>query len=195
MILSQRFTDALTFATQLHANQIRKGSGVPYLAHLLGVASIALEYGANEDEAIAALLHDAIEDQGGAATREEIRHRFGDTVTDIVDGCTDADTIPKPPWRQRKEAYIASIPTASTSVRLVSASDKLHNARSILHDYRRLGDNLWECFHGGKDGTLWYYRSVLEAFLSTESTPLVEELERVVDELESLVGIATGDEN
>ncbi|NER48515.1 MAG: HD domain-containing protein [Symploca sp. SIO1A3] len=194
-MLSQRFTDALTFATQLHANQIRKGSGVPYLTHLLGVTSIALEYGANEDEAIAALLHDAIEDQGGAATREEIRRRFGDTVTDIVDGCTDADTIPKPPWRQRKEAYIASIPTASSSVRLVSASDKLHNARSILHDYRRLGDSLWECFHGGKDGTLWYYRSVLEAFLSTESTPLVEELERVVDELESLVGIATGDEN
>lgn len=189
MILSQRFTDALTFATQLHANQIRKGSGVPYLAHLLGVTSIALEYGANEDEAIAALLHDAIEDQGGAATREEIRRRFGDTVTDIVDGCTDADTIPKPPWRQRKEAYIASIPTASTSVRLVSASDKLHNARSILNDYRRLGDSLWECFHGGKDGTLWYYRSVLEALLSTESTPLVEELERVVDELEGLVGI------
>ncbi|NEP12811.1 MAG: HD domain-containing protein [Symploca sp. SIO2C1] len=186
-MLSERFTDALTFATQLHAKQIRKGSGVPYLAHLLGVASIALEYGANEDEAIAALLHDAIEDQGGAPTREEIRRRFGDTVTDIVDGCTDADTIPKPPWRQRKEAYIAHIPTASTSVRLVSASDKLHNARSILYDYRRLGDSLWEYFHGGKDGTLWYYRSVLEAFRSTESTPLVEELGRVVDELESLV--------
>ncbi|NET60794.1 MAG: HD domain-containing protein [Symploca sp. SIO2E6] len=186
-MLSKRFTDALTFATKLHANQIRKGGGVPYVAHLLGVASIALEYGANEDEAIAALLHDAIEDQGGAATREEIRRRFGDTVTDIVDGCTDADTIPKPPWRQRKEAYIAHIPTASTSVRLVSASDKLHNARSILHDYRRLGDSLWERFHGGKDGTLWYYRSILEAFRSTEFTPLVEELERVVDELEDLV--------
>lgn len=187
MMLSERFTEALTFAAQLHASQIRKGSGVPYLAHLLGVASIALEYGANEDEAIAALLHDAIEDQGGAATREEIRRRFGDTVTDIVDGCTDADTIPKPPWRQRKEEYIAHIPTASSSVRLVSASDKLHNVRSILHDYRRLGDSLWERFHGGKDGTLWYYRSLVEVFRSTELTPLVEELERVVEELEILV--------
>lgn len=192
-MLSKRFTDALTFATQLHANQTRKGGKVPYIAHLLGVASIALEHGANEDEAIAALLHDAIEDQGGAATREEIRRRFGDTVTEIVDGCTDSDTTPKPPWRQRKEGYIAHIPKASTSVLLVSASDKLYNARSILNDYRLIGENVWERFHGGKDGTLWYYRAALEAFRSTGSTPLFDELERVVSELESLVSSSTND--
>lgn len=185
-MLSERFTEALTYATHLHANQTRKGSGVPYIAHLLGVASIALEYGANEDEAIAALLHDAIEDQGGAATREEIRRRFGDKVTEIVDGCTDAETVPKPPWRQRKEAYIAHIPTASRSELLVSSADKLHNARSILNDYRLLGEVVWERFKGGKEGSLWYYRAVVEAFRKTGSTPLIEELERVVSQLEEL---------
>src|SRR4028118_1856994 len=187
MMLSERFIDALTFATQLHAGQTRKGSEVPYIAHLLGVASTVLEHGANEDEAIAALLHDAIEDQGGAATREEIRRRFGDTVTEIVDGCTDAETTPKPPWRQRKEAYIAHIPTASASVRLVSAADKLHNSRSILNDYRVLGESVWKRFKGGKEGTLWYYRSLVEAFRKTGSTPLIDELDRVVSELEHLV--------
>ena len=186
-MLSSHFTEALTYATELHANQVRKSSGVPYISHLLGVTSIALEYGANEDEAIAALLHDAVEDRGGAATREEIRRRFGDTVTAIVDGCTDAETIPKPPWRQRKEAYIATIPQASSSVILVSAADKLHNARAILKDYRTLGETVWERFKGGKDGTLWYYRAVVEAFSARGKTSLIEELERVVAELEQLV--------
>ena len=186
-MLSSRFTEALTYATELHANQVRKSSGVPYISHLLGVTSIALEYEANEDEAIAALLHDAIEDQGGAATREEIRRRFGDTVTAIVDGCTDAEIIPKPPWRQRKEAYIATIPQASPSVILVSAADKLHNARAIIKDYRTLGETVWERFKGGKDGTLWYYRAVVEAFIAKGKTALIEELERVVAELEQLV--------
>jgi (p)ppGpp synthase/HD superfamily hydrolase len=185
-MLSERFTEALTYATQLHATQIRKGSGVPYIAHLLGVASIALEYGANEDEAIAALLHDAIEDQGGAATREEIRRRFGDNVTAIVDGCTDTDTIPKPPWRERKQAYIAHIPTASPSVLLVSAADKLHNARSIIQDYRILGESLWERFAGRKEGTLWYYRALVEVFRQTGASLIFEELERVVSQMEEL---------
>lgn len=187
MMLSNRFTEALTYAAELHAAQVRKGSGVPYIAHLLGVASIALEYGANEEEAIAALLHDAIEDQGGDVTRQEIRRRFGDRVTEIVDGCTDADTTPKPPWRQRKEAYLAHIPTASPSVRLVSAADKLYNARSILKDYRLMGDLIWQRFQGGKEGSLWYYRCLVEAFCQVESTPIVEELDRVVFELEQLV--------
>lgn len=188
MPLSPRFTEALAFATQLHATQTRKGSGVPYVSHLLGVASIALDYGANEDEAIAALLHDAIEDQGGAKTREEIRRRFGDTVTDIVDGCSDTDVTPKPPWQQRKEAYIAHIPTASPSVRLVSAADKLHNARSLLRDYRIIGESLWQRFTGRKDGTLWYYRALIEAFRQAGSMPVVDELARVVEELERLSG-------
>ncbi|MEG4006461.1 HD domain-containing protein [Microcoleus sp. Pol11C1] len=184
MILSNRFSEALTYAAELHATQLRKGSGVPYIAHLLGTASIALEYGANEDEAIAALLHDAIEDRGGPTSREAIRHRFGDTVTAIVDGCTDSDETPKPPWRQRKQAYIDRISTASGSVRLVSAADKLYNVRSILKDYRQLGDVVWERFKGGKEGSLWYYRSLVEAFRQAELTPIVEELDRTVLELE-----------
>jgi GTP pyrophosphokinase len=186
MILSKRFEEALVYAARLHAQQVRKGTTVPYLAHLLAVAGIALEHGANEDEAIAALLHDAIEDQGGAATREEIRRRFGNNVTSIVEGCTDTDLTPKPPWKERKEAYLAHLSTASRSVRLVSAADKLHNARTILLDYRTLGESLWDRFRGGKDGTLWYYRSLVEAFQAAGSTPLVEELARVVSELERL---------
>ncbi|MEG4799620.1 HD domain-containing protein [Microcoleus sp. ARI1-B5] len=186
MILSNRFSDALTYAAELHATQIRKGSGVPYIAHLLGTASIALEYGANEDEAIAALLHDAIEDCGGAPTREAIRQRFGDTVTAIVDGCTDSSATPKPPWRDRKQAYIDRIPTASHSVRLVSAADKLYNVRSIVKDYRELGDRVWERFTSKKNGTLWYYNSLVEAFRQAELTPIVEELARTVLELNKL---------
>lgn len=183
-MLSERFSEALTYATHLHSKQTRKGSGVPYIAHLLGVASIALEYGANEEEAIAALLHDAIEDQGGDATRQEIRRRFGDTVTAIVDGCTDSETIPKPPWRERKEAYIAHISSASPSVLLVSCADKLYNARSILQDYRIVGEEIWQRFTGGKIGTLWYYKALVKAFRQVKITPLVAELERVVVELE-----------
>ncbi|MGL5065000.1 MAG: HD domain-containing protein [Microcoleus sp.] len=187
MLLSNRFSEALTYAAELHATQIRKGSGVPYIAHLLGTASIALEYGATEDEAIAALLHDAIEDCGGPPIREAIRLRFGDIVMEIVEGCTDADTIPKPPWRERKQAYLDRLPQASHSVRLVSAADKLYNARSILKDVRELGDSVWERFKGKKDGTLWYYRSLVAAFYQAESTPIVEELARTILELEHLV--------
>jgi len=185
-LFSQRFEDALMYAVRLHAKQIRKGSGIPYVAHLLGVASIALEYGANEEEAIAALLHDAIEDQGGDATRKEIHRQFGVIVVDIVNGCTDADVKPKPPWRERKETYIAHICKATPSIRLVSAADKLHNARAILKDYRTLGDSVWERFKGGKEGTLWYYRSLVNEFRAAESSALVHELDRVVTELERL---------
>jgi (p)ppGpp synthase/HD superfamily hydrolase len=186
-VLGERFEDALIYAAKLHSRQIRKGSEVPYIAHLIGVASIALEYGADEDEAIAALLHDAIEDQGGAQAREEIRKRFGERVVGIVEGCTDADVKPKPPWRQRKEAYIAHVKDASPSVHLVSCSDKLHNARSILKDYRMHGDDLWERFKGGKEGTLWYYRSLANSFRAVFPSPLSEELERVVSEIERSV--------
>jgi (p)ppGpp synthase/HD superfamily hydrolase len=193
VILSNRFSEALTYAAELHATQVHKGSGIPYIAHLLGTASIALEYGASEDEALAkpskrivALLHDAIEDCGGPPIREAIRQRFGDTLTAIVDGCTDSNTTPKPPWQQRKAAYIDRILTASGSVRLVSAADKLYNARSILKDYRELGDLVWERFKGKKDGTLWYYNSLVESFRQVELTPIVEELTRTVLELNKL---------
>lgn len=186
MELSDRFCDALVYAAQLHAKQMRKGSGAPYVSHLLRVAGMALEHGADEDEAIAALLHDAVEDQGGAATRDAIRRRFGQRVVEIVDGCTDTDQQPKPPWRPRKEAYLTHLRTASRSVRLVSACDKLDNARSILADYRACGESLWGRFRGGREGTLWYLQSVVEILKQAEASPLVEELERVVGELASL---------
>lgn len=186
MILSPRFEQALHYAALVHAHQQRKGSGIPYIAHLLGVASIALEYGANEDEAIAALLHDAGEDAGGDGRIADIRHRFGAAVADIVQGCTDAVVIPKPPWQQRKEEYITHVPTASAAVRLVSASDKLHNARAILRDLRRTGDEVWSLFAGGKEGTLWYYRSLVSAFRQAGTSELVDELDRVVAEIEQL---------
>ncbi len=186
-MLSRRFQDALVWAAELHHEQVRKGSDTPYVAHLLAVASLVIEQGASEDEAIAALLHDAIEDQGGDATRQEIRRRFGDAVTAIVDGCTDADVIPKPPWRARKEAYVAHIAEGATpSVRLVSSADKLHNARSIVADYRALGESLWRRFSGGREGTLWYYRALCEAYRAGGGTPLLDELERTVGELERL---------
>jgi (p)ppGpp synthase/HD superfamily hydrolase len=184
--LGPRFEQALPYAAHLHRDQLRKGTGVPYVSHLLAVAGIVLEHGGNEDEAIAALLHDAVEDQGGAPTLQAIRLRFGDTVAAIVEGCTDTDEMPKPPWRPRREAYIAHVASASPSVRLVSAADKLHNARTILADYRRHGDAVWDRFSGGKDGTLWYYRTLVEAFRRHGVTPLVEEIERVVGELEQL---------
>ena len=186
MILSTRFEEALLFATKLHAGQWRKGTTIPYIAHLLAVTAIVLENGGNEDVAIAALLHDAIEDQGGDFTRQEIRRRFGDTVVAIVDGCTDSDVYPKPPWRARKEVYIAHLRGASQSVRLVAAADKLHNARAVLADYRVVGESLWLRFHGGKEGTLWYYRSVADALRDSGRTPLIDELGRVVTEIEQI---------
>lgn len=186
IILSERFEKALTYATVIHAGQFRKDTGVPYIAHLLGVASIAFEYGADEDEAIGALLHDAAEDAGGLGRIEDIRVRFGDKVAEIVKGCTDAVTIPKPPWRERKETYIAHLAEATASTRLVSASDKVHNARAILRDLRVDKDALWSRFKGGKDGSLWYYRSLVTAFRQHGQSELVDELDRVVTEIEAL---------
>lgn len=183
-LLSDRFQDALAFAAKLHAGQVRKGTTIPYISHLLAVTAIALEHGATEDEAIAALLHDAIEDAGGAAAREEIRRHFGDGVVAIVDGCTDAEVVPKPPWRERKEAYIAHVSQASEPIRLVSMADKLHNAQATLRDYRMHGNELWKRFRGGRDGTLWYYRALVDAFRRAGTSPLLGELDRVVTELE-----------
>jgi (p)ppGpp synthase/HD superfamily hydrolase len=184
MHLSSQFEQALHYAVLIHAGQIRKGTDIPYLAHLLGVASIALEYGATEFEAIGALLHDAGEDAGGRGRIEDIRQRFGDAVADIVQGCTDSDVMPKPEWRKRKEDYIAHVSKASRSVRLVSASDKLHNARAILRDYRSHGDKLWSRFTGSKSDTLWYYRELVTAFAKAGKNELVAELNRVVSEIE-----------
>ncbi len=188
MELSERFFDALGYAARLHAAQRRKGSGVPYVSHLLRVCGIALEHGADEDEAIAALLHDAVEDQGGHARLDEIRARYGDRVAEIVAGCSDTDQMPKPPWRQRKEAYLAHLPEATPSMRLVSAADKLDNVRSILADYLDVGDAVFARFTGGREGTLWYHRSIVEILKRQGRNRLVDELARAVGELERAVG-------
>jgi GTP pyrophosphokinase len=189
---SPRFREALLFAAELHAAQTRKGSGAPYLSHLLAVTALVMEHGGDEDETIAALLHDAIEDQGGDAARQEIRRRFGPRVTQIVDDCTDTDLEPKPPWRARKEAYLAHLPRASSSARLVSAADKLHNARTIVSDYRQFGEAVWQRFKGGREGTLWYYRELVRIYRQAGTSPLVEELALVVEELERLSGAVGG---
>lgn len=186
--LGTRFEQALVYATRLHAAQVRKGSQVPYIAHLLAVAALVLESGGSEEEAIAALLHDAVEDQGGYAQLDEIRDRFGAQVAEIVAACSDAFTTPKPPWRERKEAYLLHLQEASPSVRRVSLADKLHNARALLRDYRREGEHTWARFNGGREGTLWYYHRLVEVFQATGSDPSTEELARVVETLEQLAG-------
>lgn len=185
--LTARFEEALVYAHQLHARQTRKSTGIPYIAHLLSVTALVLEDGGDEDEAIAALLHDAVEDQGGDATRREIRRRFGARVAAIVDGCTDADTIPKPPWRWRKEQFIASLHDAAPGVLRVASADKLHNARSLLSDFREQGDAVWARFKGGKEGTMWYYRELVKILTAKNGGQLVAELARVVAELDKLI--------
>jgi GTP pyrophosphokinase len=172
----------------VHRDQRRKGTNVAYVTHLLAVAAIVGENGGSEEEVIAALLHDAPEDRGGEARLEDIRKEFGDEVANIVAGNTDTFENPKPPWRERKEAYVARVAREPHSVRLVSAADKLHNARSVLADLRSVGDALWQRFNGGKEGTLWYYRALVEAFDNAGSNPVVEELGRVVAEMERLSG-------
>ena len=180
----------MVYAHQVHHNQRRKGTGIPYIAHVLGVAALAIEYGATEDEAIAALLHDAAEDGGGEATLAEIRARFGDAVADIVLGCSDSlveDPEDKLPWRERKENYLAHLEHASPSVCLVSTADKLHNVRSIMRDYREHGDEIWERFQGRRDGTLWYYETVSDTLLRRYRTQLARDLQDEVDALLVLV--------
>lgn len=182
-----RFGEALAYALTAHQGQVRKGTKIPYVSHLLGVCSLVMEDGGDEAEAIAALLHDAAEDQGGRARREDIRTRFGDRVAAIVEACTDSFEEPKPPWRERKEAYVAHVRGSRDQGALrVSLADKLHNARAILRDYRQIGDELWARFNAGPEEILWYYRSLLDAFRSVSISPMVEELGRVLAELERL---------
>jgi GTP pyrophosphokinase len=185
--LGERFRQALDWAALLHKDQERKGSGIPYVSHLLGVCSLVLEDGGDEDQAIAALLHDAVEDQGGAPVLEEIRARFGNRVAAIVAGCTDTDVVPKPPWRERKEKYIGHLRQASRDVLRVSRADKLHNARSILADLRKQGDTVWHRFSVGRDSVLWYYDSLLAVYKDTGGGRLADELERVLAEIHSIV--------
>jgi (p)ppGpp synthase/HD superfamily hydrolase len=186
MPYGEKLEHALLYASRLHRNQVRKGTSTPYITHLLAVASIVGENGGTEDEVVAALLHDAPEDQGGEATLRDIRLRFGDEVAEIVDGCTDTYQDPKPPWHERKERYLAHLANAPDSVRLVSSADKLHNARSVLSDYRLVGEDLWTRFNGRKEGTLWYYRAIVDTL--PDENPIIEELDRVVTELEARSG-------
>ena len=181
--LTNRFTSALVYANQLHASQVRKGSNVPYISHLLSVAALVLEDGGDEDEAIAALLHDAVEDQGGAKTWAAIRDSFGEKVALIVDGCSDCDVIPKPPWRDRKLQYLEKMHGASTAIQRVSMADKVHNARSILADWHREKDAVWSKFKGGKEGTLWFYQAFLQLHQGKTDSYLATELEWVVSQL------------
>jgi|SRR5215204_4710579 len=181
-----RFASAMTYAHDVHQGQFRTGTGVPYIAHVLGVAAIAMEYAGSEDEAIGALLHDAAEDGGGEATLAEIRARFGDAVADIVLGCSDSlveDPEDKLPWRDRKENYLAHLENASQSVCLVSAADKLHNVRSIIRDYHEHGDAIWMRFQGRREGTLWYYETVAHTLVRRYHSQLTRDLQIAVDEL------------
>lgn len=185
-MLTSRFEEALIFAFNLHKEQTRKSIPIPYFAHLMGVASLVLEAGGDEDTAIAALLHDAVEDQGGLAVVEEIRFYFGKHVMDLVDFCTDACIQPKPSWRQRKVNYLAKLRNAPAEARLVSVADKLYNVRTIIDALRTDGNQVWSRFNGGKDGTLWYYRSLLKIFKMTGSDLITDEYARAVEVMEQL---------
>lgn len=192
--LTGRFEDALRFAAHLHARQKRKGTSIPYVAHLMSVASLVLENGGDEDQAIAALLHDAVEDQGGVPVLREIRSRYGERVARIVDGCTDSYGHPKPPWRKRKEDYLAHLRQADAEVRLVSLADKLHNARSILHDLRQSGPQSLSRFNGGRLGTLWYYHSLVGIFQELDDSLMAAELAEVVAEIDAFLSKTAGQE-
>jgi len=186
--LGSRFEEALAYAARAHWRQVRKATDVPYVAHLLAVASLVLEHGGGEDEAIAALLHDAVEDAGGAPRREDLRARFGDDVVRLVDACSDHEGEPKPPWRERKTAFLAHLASETDAgARLVVACDKLHNARAVLADYERHGAALWARFNGGREGTIWYYRALAGELVRGGPADLGAELSRVVDALEARV--------
>ena len=185
MELTQRFDDALREAFRYHGDQSRKGdAAVPYMGHLLGVTSIVIDAGGTEDQVIAALLHDAPEDQGGEVTLEEIRVKFGDNVAGIVKDLSDTFEDPKPPWKKRKEDYLDHLQTVSDSTLLVSLADKLHNVQSITLDREQVGEKVWDRFTGKREGSLWYYRALGEIYgeLMADS-PLLQRYLEIVDEL------------
>src|SRR3954468_11616896 len=186
--LTVRFDEAFAYAHQVHATHMRKGNGVPYLGHLMGVASIVIDDGGSEDEAIAALLHDAPEDRGGRERLDDIRARFGDTVAAIVADCTDSWTMPKAPWADRKKQYAEHARTLPPSSLRVSAADKVHNAYAILRDLRNVGEKVWESFNGGPADILAYYQSLVRAYREAGGGRLVDELDRIVRGIEREMG-------
>jgi hypothetical protein len=186
LAFSRRFAAALQYAFDLHGTQRRKGSGVPYIGHLLGVCALVIEDGGSEDEAIAGLLHDGPEDAGGMATLEDIGARFGLVVKQIVAACSDTFETPKPPWRERKERYIAHLGSCPPAVR-VSLADKLFNARAIVRDYKLVGDQLWDRFAEGEQSQLWYYGALADRFQGLLPGQMADDLSATVDELTQLV--------
>jgi len=194
-VLTDRFDRALLYATHVHGGQVRKETSIPYVAHLLAVAATVLEYGGDEDLAIAALLHDSVEDQGGKARLDDVRNRFGNRVARIVEACSDslADTGKgerKADWRPRKEAYLAHLRTADEDILWVSLADKVHNARSILRDLRKpdIGEKVWVRFSVDKEQTLWYYHSLAQIFCEKLSNQLADELREIVEGLQTEAG-------
>lgn len=187
--VSDRFISAFSLAFELHREQLRKASQTPYIAHLMAVTALVFENGGSEDQAIAALLHDAVEDAGGFETLELIRGKFGDYVADLVDGCTDSYTQPKKDWKPRKVAYLEKLKHASEDILLISLADKVHNARSILLDLHTAGEKTWDKFKGKKTGTLWYYQSLVKIFDDAPYPTLKNELRRVVDEIQTLANL------
>jgi (p)ppGpp synthase/HD superfamily hydrolase len=184
--LSPRFDEALVLASTLHREQARKASGVPYVAHLLGVAALVLEEGGSEEMAIAALLHDAAEDQGGESVLENISAAFGAEVARWVRQSSDSFTHPKPAWETRKQHHIAQIPAADREARLIMLADKVHNARSILADHARVGAEVWQRFSVPRERTLWYYESLLGVFDRALSPVLYDTLTECVQRMKEL---------
>ena len=188
--MGPRLQRAFRYAAKWHDGQSRKATAVPYLSHLMAVASLVLEAGGDEEMAIAALLHDVVEDCGGMPRLREIRKQFGGRVARIVEGCTDSFVEPKPDWIERKRGYLEEVKHADDETRLVSASDKLHNVRTILADYRKDGDAIWVRFNGKKDGTLWYYRALSDEY-TRKPNRITRELEIAVRELERMTNLRT----
>jgi GTP pyrophosphokinase len=186
--LTNRFEKAFLYAHELHAGQTRKGTTAPYIGHLMGVASIVLDDGGDEDEAIAALLHDAAEDHGGRERLEDIRARFGDKVARIVEDCTDSWETPKRPWVERKQAYAAHARHLSAPSLRVSAADKVHNTYAILRDLRSEGEKIWERFNAGPDDVINYYESLVRSYRHAGGGRLVDELDRIVRGIQREMG-------
>lgn len=191
--LGNRFVDALGYAAGAHAGQLRGGDGQPYIAHLLRVTGLVIQEGGSEDEAIAALLHDAVEDQGGLDRLEDIRGRYGHLVADIVDECTDSYGEPRPPWRQRKEQYLSELERSSPGALLVSLADKLDNVRTMLRGHRVYGDEIWERSGKTPDDARWYYGTLASRFAELRPGPLADELATAVAALERKIEAELGD--
>lgn len=182
-LLSERFEEALGFAAKLHVRQIRKGSGIPYISHLLSVAALVMEDHGSEDEVIAALLHDAVEDQGGFETREKILQKFGPEVCALVDAVTDSEGSPKPPWQERKERLLRQMENASEGAMRICTADKLHNVRTLVADVKRRGDEAWEPFQKDRDENVWFFTAFVETIKKRFSSPMLDELQSLIEQL------------